>query len=424
MVLFCILLLISLILIGMPIGFVLLITGSIGLYLVSGFDILQSYLSTSAYRSVNNFTFSAIPLFILMAHFISKSKIADDLFDSILKWFGHLPGGAGISTIFGSAGFGALSGSSLAATSVMSQIAVPKMITSKYSPSFASGLVATATGTLAVMIPPSIPLVLYGIQTETSIGKLLIAGIFPGLLLASLLCLTVIFVGIKQKSMTEKYPWKERFLSLKFVWPVVILVFFVIGIIYLGIATPTESAAFGATGALVIGLLARRLKFKDIVDSLLTTIRQTGMIFIIIIGSVIFSYFITLSRIGNDILEFIQASGFPAWTVLLLVILLYLGLGLFMDLLASMLITLPLVFPLITSLGYDPIWFGIIVVLVLEIGLVTPPVGINLFITSQHTGIPVQKVFLGSVPFIGVLLLSILILCFFPQIALYLPSLM
>lgn len=424
MVALCVAILIVLILLGMPIGFVLLITGSVGLYFSSGYDLLQSYLSTTAYRSVNNFTFSAIPLFILMAHFISKSKIADDLFDTVLKWFGHFPGGAGVTTIFASAGFGALSGSSLAATSVMSQIAVPKMIQSRYSDSFASGLVATATGTLAVMIPPSIPLVLYGIQTETSIGKLLMAGIVPGLMLALLLCITVVIVGIKQRSVTEKYPWKERFSSLKTIWPAVILVLFVIGIIYFGIATPTESAAFGAGGALAIGLITKRLNFKDIVDSLLTTIRQTGMIFMIIIGSVIFSYYITLSRIGNDLLELINGSGLSALAVLLLVILLYLILGLFMDLLASMLITLPIVFPLITSLGYDPVWFGIIVVLVLEIGLVTPPVGINLYITSQHTGIPAQKVFAGSIPFIGVLLLSIVILILFPQIALFLPSLM
>lgn len=422
MILACVGLLIVLILVGMPIGFVLLITGSIGLFFTAGPDTLYGYLSTTAYRSVNSFTLSAVPLFILMAHFISKSKIADDLFDSILKWFGHFPGGTGITTVLGSAGFGTLSGSSLAATSVMSQIAVPKMIQSNYSPSFSSGLVATCTGTLAVMIPPSIPLVLYGIQTETSIGKLLIAGILPGLMLAFLLCITVVLVGIKQNSRTEKFNWRERFQSLKRIWTAVILVLVVVGVIYFGIATPTESAAFGAMGALCIGLFTRRLDFKTIAVSLLETIKQSGMIFTIVIGSYLFSYYITLSRIGVTILEGIKASGLPPLGVLALVILLYLVLGLFMDLLASMLITLPLVFPLITALGYDPIWFGIIVVLVLEIGLVTPPVGMNLFITSQHTGIPVHRVFTGSIPFIGVLLLSILILILFPQIALYLPS--
>jgi C4-dicarboxylate transporter DctM subunit len=422
MILTCVVLLIVLILIGMPIGFVLLITGSIGIYFTSGYDSLHGYLATTAYRSVNSFTLSAVPLFILMAHFISKSKIADDLFDSILKWFGHFPGGTGITTVLGSAGFGTLSGSSLAATSVMSQIAVPKMIQSRYSPSFASGLVATCTGTLAVMIPPSIPLVLYGIQTETSIGKLLIAGILPGLMLAFLLCVTVVLVGIKQNSRTEKFGWKERFKSLKKVWTAVILVLIVVGVIYFGIATPTESAAFGAMGALIIGIATRKLDYKTVLESLLETIKQSGMIFTIVIGSYLFSYYITLSRVGVAIIEGIKSSGLPAWGVLLFIILLYLVLGLFMDLLASMLITLPLVFPLITALGYDPVWFGIIVVLVLEIGLVTPPVGMNLFITSQHTGIPIHRVFIGSIPFIGVLLLSILILIFFPQIALYLPS--
>lgn len=424
MVLVCILLLIGLILLGMPIGFVLLITGSLGLYFSTGYDTLQGYLATTAYRSANNFTFSAIPLFILMAHFISKSKIADDLFDTVLKWVGHFPGGTGITTVIGSAGFGTLSGSSLAATSVMSQIAVPKMVQSRYSESFATGLVASCTGTLAVMIPPSIPLVLYGIQTDTAIGKLLMAGILPGLMLALLLCITVVIVGIKQNSKTEKFSWKERFISLKNIWLALILVIIVVSVIYFGIATPTEAAAFGAMGAFIIGLASRKLTSKAILESLLDTIKQTGMIFTIIIGSLLFSYYITLSRVGNDILTSIEASGLPAWGVLFLVILLYLVLGLFMDLLASMLITLPLVFPLITALGYDPVWFGIIVVLVLEIGLVTPPVGMNLFITSQHTGVPIQKVFYGSIPFIGVLLLSILILVLFPQIALYLPSLM
>lgn len=422
MILVCILLLIGLILLGMPIGFVLLITGSLGLYFSTGYDSLQGYLATTAYRSANNFTFSAIPLFILMAHFISKSKIADDLFDTVLKWVGHFPGGTGITTVIGSAGFGTLSGSSLAATSVMSQIAVPKMVQSRYSESFATGLVASCTGTLAVMIPPSIPLVLYGIQTDTAIGKLLMAGILPGLMLALLLCITVVIVGIKQNSKTEKFSWKERFISLKNIWLALILVIIVVSVIYFGIATPTEAAAFGAMGAFIIGLASRKLTSKAILESLLDTIKQTGMIFTIIIGSLLFSYYITLSRVGNDILNSIEASGLPAWGVLFLIILLYLVLGLFMDLLASMLITLPLVFPLITALGYDPVWFGIIVVLVLEIGLVTPPVGMNLFITSQHTGVPIHKVFYGSIPFIGVLLLSILILVLFPQIALYLPS--
>lgn len=410
--------------IGMPIGFVLIFVGATGILFTAGYETLQGILSTTAYRSVNDFTFSAVPLFILMAHFISKSKVADDLFDSVLKWIGHIPGGAGIATVIGSAGFGALSGSSVAATSVMSEIAVPKMIKARYSDSFSSGLVASSTGTLAVMIPPSIPLILYGIQTETSIGKLLIAGILPGLLLALLLCITVLITGIKNNSRTEKYSWKERFSSLKSVGPAILLILFVVYVIYFGVATTTEAAAFGAFGAFIIGLVLRRLKFRDVVDSLLVTIKQTAMIFIIIIGAHLFSYYITLTKVGNKIIEAVAASGLSAPMTLILIIVFYLIIGLFMELVGSMLLTLPLVFPLIVELGYDPIWFGVLVVLVLEIGLVTPPVGMNLFITSQHSGVAVDRVLKGSIPFIFVLLLTVLLLVLFPNIVLFLPSLM
>lgn len=410
--------------IGMPIGFVLIFIGSVGIYLTAGYDTLKGILSTTAYRSVNDFTFSAVPLFILMAHFISKSKVADDLFDSVLKWIGHIPGGAGVATVVGSAGFGALSGSSVAATSVMSEIAVPKMIQSRYTDSFASGLVASSTGTLAVMIPPSIPLILYGIQTETSIGKLLIAGILPGLLLAFLLCITVVIQGIRNNSRTEKHSWKERFRSLKSVGPAILLILFVVYVIYFGVATTTEAAAFGAFGAFIIGLALRRLSFTDITDSLLATIKQTAMIFIIIIGAHIFSYYITMTRVGNTILEAVAASGLSPLMTLLLIIVFYLVIGLFMEVVGSMLLTLPLVFPLIVELGYDPIWFGVLLVLVLEIGLVTPPVGMNLFITSQHSGVAVDRVLKGSIPFIIVLLLTVFLLVLFPNIVLYLPSLM
>ncbi|MBM4763324.1 TRAP transporter large permease [Bacillus sp. B15-48] len=421
MVFLSLILLIGLLLIGMPIGMVLLVTGSIGMITTLGTESLVGFLSVTAYRSVSNYTLVSIPLFILMAHFISKSKVADDFFDCILKWIGHLPGGTGIATVFGSAGFGTLSGSSLAATSVMSQIAVPKMVQSNYSPSFSSGLVASSTGTLAVMIPPSIPLILYGIQTETSIGQLLVAGILPGILLALLLCLTVFIVGIKQNSRTEKFSYKERFKSLIKVIPTVLLVAFVISVIYFGIATPSESAAFGAFGALILGLVYRKLNMKSIMDCLIDTVKQTSMIFIIVVGSYIFSYYITMTRIGVDILTAIKDANLSPYMVLLFVILVYLALGMFMDLFASLLLTLPIVFPLITGLGFDPLWLGVFIVLLLEIGLVTPPVGINLFVTSQQSGVPVEKVFYGSIPFIFVLLLTIVLLIVFPQIVTFLP---
>ncbi|MBO1003247.1 TRAP transporter large permease [Pseudogracilibacillus auburnensis] len=418
----CIALLLLLIFIGMPIGFTLIVVGSIGIFLVGGMTSLTGILSTTPYSSVNGFTLTTIPLFILMANFIAKSNIARDLYQSILKWIGHVPGGVGISTVFASAGFGALSGSSVAATAIMSKICIPELVRAKHKDTFAAGLVASSTGTLSVLIPPSIPLVLYGIQTENSIGKLLISGILPGIMLAILLSIFIVFSSLKLGSRTEASTWKERFVSLKIIWPMIILVFLVLGVIYLGITTSTEAAAFGALGALVIGIILKRLNYAAIKDAFVDAVQQTAMIFTIAVGSYVFSYFITLAGIGQSIMSAISASGYSKWTILALVILFYLIIGLFMDMIGSLLLTLPLVYPIITSLGFDGIWFGVIVVLLLEIGLVTPPVGINLFITSKYTNIPVQKVFLGTLPFIGILLFMILLLTIFPQIVLYLPN--
>ncbi|HWL26411.1 MAG TPA: TRAP transporter large permease, partial [Ureibacillus sp.] len=400
----------------------LIVVGSLGIFLVSGFDTFTGILSSTAYRSVNSFTLTTIPLFILMANFISKSNIAKDLYNCILKWIGHVPGGVGVSTVFASAGFGTLSGSSIAATSIMSKICIPEMTRARYKDTFAAGLVASSTGTLAVLIPPSVPLILYAVQTETSIGHLLMAGVLPGILLAGLLCTFIFITSIKLNTKIEKSSWSERFASLKTIWPMLLLVVFVLAVIYLGIATSTEAAAFGALGALLIGLLIKRLNVKSVIESLKDAVQQTAMIFTIVIGGYIFAYFFTLTGTGQSIISAISDSGLSKWTILFLIIVFYLILGLFMDLIGSMILTLPLVFPIIQALGFDEIWFGVIVVLLLEIGLVTPPVGINLFITSKYSKIPVDRVFYGSVPFIGILLLTILLLVIFPQIVLYLPT--
>lgn len=424
MLLFLIGLLIVLLIIGMPIGFVLIFIGSVGIFITSGFDSLQGILEATAFRTVNNFTYSSIPLFILMAHFIAKSKIADDLFNTILKWVGHRPGGTGIATITGTAGFGALTGTSIAAVAVMSKIAVPKMVESNYSKSLSTGLVASLTGPLACLIPPSIPLIVYGIQTENSIGHLLIAGVIPGLLLAFLACVFVIAVGIKRNSRTEKFPWKERFIALRTVWSALLLILIIVGVIYLGIATPTEAAAFGAFGALFIGVVMKRLNFKDVKDSAIITVKQSSMLFLILIGAQLLTYYVTITRISTEILNWITASSLSALGVLILVIIMYLVLGMFLDVIGSMLLTLPVVYPLIEGLGYDPIWFGVLLVLILEIGMVTPPMGINLYLTSQYSGIPVHTVLKGSIPFIIILLVTVSILVAFPQIALFLPALM
>lgn len=417
-----IIILLLLIAIGMPIAFVLIVTGTIGVYMAAGMDAVYGILSTSLFRSVNSFTLTTIPLFILMALLLERSRIANDLFDCFIKWFGHFPGGAGIATTYASAGFGAVSGSSAAATTVMSNIAVPELRKAGYNERFSTGLVATCTGTLGVLIPPSIPLVLYGVQTETSIGKLLIAGIVPGILLALMLTIYIYIYSIKTNNKLDKVALHEKMAALKKIWSTLILALLVVLFIYLGWGTTSEAAAIGAFGALVIGLAMRRLDAKKIIDAVVETVKQSTMIFSIIIGATVFSYFITLTRVNHTIVNFFTDNFESKWIILAFIILFYLVLGLFMDMIGSLLLTLPIVYPLITALGFDPIWFGVIVVILLEIGLVTPPVGINLFITSKASKVPVEKVFVGAIPFIIIELILILVLILFPKIILFLPN--
>lgn len=421
-ILILLVLLLGLIILGMPIAFVLALVGAVGIWLLTGLDSLMGIMAPTTYSSVNGFSYTTIPLFILMANFLMKSRIAEDFFNAIFTWVGHKPGGSGVATVLASAGFGALSGSSIASVSIMSKIAIPQMIKSNYTDSFSAGLVATTSGTLAALIPPSVPLIVYGIQTETSIGQLLIAGIIPGLILTFLLVVFVIFIAIKNKSTVEKSNWTDRINSLKTIWPFLLLIILVIVSIYGGIGTSTEAGAFGAFGALAIGIMIKRLSFKAVIEALIETVQQTSMIFIILVGSILLSYYVAFSRIGNTIITAVESSGIPNIAILLLIILMYLVLGLFLDLFGSMMLTLPLVFPLIVSLGYDPLWFGIIVVLVLEIGLVTPPVGINLYITSNQSGVSIQKVLKGSMPFIGILLITVILLIIFPGLVMFLPE--
>ena len=237
-----------------------------------------------------------------------------------------------------------------------------------------------------------------------------------------ILSIYLILFSFRMESDANKFTLTERLSSLLVIWPSALLVIFVMAVIYLGVATSTEAAALGAFGSLIIGLILKRLNLKSIIDSLKQTVYQTTMIFTIVIGGYLFSYFITMSGLGNAIVKAISESGFSKWTILLLIILFYLLVGMFMDMVSSMLLTIPIVYPVILNLGFDGIWFGVILVILLEIGLVTPPVGINLYVVSGYSGISLQKVFYGSLPFLGILLLSILILIIFPQIVLYLPS--
>ncbi|MCD6675369.1 MAG: TRAP transporter large permease [Burkholderiaceae bacterium] len=416
----------ALLALGIPVAFSLAIAGSAGLAITSGFDSLFTILSTAPYRTVASFTLTTVPMFILMAELASNGNLAGPLFTLATRWLGHRRGGVGISVVFAGAGFGAVCGSSIAAAAAISRIAVPEMIKVGYARGVAAGIVAVA-GTLAIMIPPSVPLIIYGITTETSIGKLLIAGIIPGILTA-----LVYSVGISAWARgtggtmptLARASWRQRTEALRGIWPFLVLVLLVVVGIYSGVATASEVASLGALGALGICAATRSIDTRGVLRAVERTVLATAMIFTIIIGAMIFGYFLTITQASQALIQSISSSGIPPWSVMLALIVLYLVLGCFLDQIAILLITLPLTFPLVTQLGYDEIWFGIIVVKLVEIGLVTPPLGMNAFVVSGQTGVPLGEVFRGIGMMLTFEFMTLILLLAFPILSTYLPSLM
>lgn len=411
---------------GMPVGFAMGVAGVIGLYFEGGADAVTSIMSNTPFRSVASAALSTVPMFILMAEIVSRANIAQELFAAAQKWLGRAPGGLAIATVIASAGMGAMSGSSVAAAASLSRVTIPEMQRAGYSRRVAAGVV-TVAGTLAIMIPPSIPLVIYGIVTETSTGKLLLAGILPGIMTAVMYSLGII--GWKKTNPGimpdgQAYSWKEKFASLKPLWAFLILGSVVIITLYTGIGTSTEAAAIGAFGAAVITLVSRRVNFRDIYDAALHTAKITAMIFTIIIGAMVVGYFFTLTQVPQTLINAIGSSGIPALAVMALVVLLYLFLGCIMDQVAILLLTLPLIFPLVTELGFDAIWFGIIVTKLSEVGLVTPPVGMNAYVVSATAKVPLDEVFRGTGVMLAFEFVTLMILLAFPIISTYIPSLM
>ncbi|KAB2336217.1 TRAP transporter large permease [Cytobacillus depressus] len=412
---------------GMPIAFSMAISGAVGLILIGGLDLFLGIAQTTPYENAAVFLFTTIPMFILMAELMTASNMTKDLFYASNKWLGHLPGGLGIATVLAGAGLGAISGSSTAAAATLATSAVPEMKKYGYKTHFAMG-VASMSGTLAIMIPPSIVLILYGIITETGVGGLLIAGIIPGILTALGYMVTIYF-WVKRKpdvapKLVEKPSISERFRSLKTVWPALILMTVVIGGIYSGIVTSTEAGAFGAFATIVIALSMRRLTFKNTQNAFQRTLKSTAMIMTIIIGAMIFGYFLTVSQVTQDVIHIIVDSGMSKWLVLTFVVILYLILGVFMDQVAILILTLPFTFPLMISLGFNPIWFGIIVTKTAEIGLVTPPVGMNVFVASGAAGVSTSEGFRGVTRFVIADLIILLILILFPFLSTWLPGMM
>ncbi|MBN9497808.1 MAG: TRAP transporter large permease [Alphaproteobacteria bacterium] len=417
-------LLLVLLMLGMPVAFSLLIAGTVGIHATVGFSGMYSQLSSTAYRSAAESTLAAIPLFILMAELMSKGGMARDVFNAANKFFGKLPGGVSIATVIASAGFAAVSGSSTAAAGSLSAISMPEFRRLGYGLSAATGIIAVA-GTLAVMIPPSIAFLIYGIMTETSIGRLLIAGIIPGLMTAAIYSIGIyIWARLEPQTLPrgEDATRAEKLEALRGIWGFLAIIGLVFFSLYGGVATTTETAAVAAFSTLVYLSLAGRLSPAKVWEALVISIRLSTMMLTIVIGAILFGYFLTITRLPQDLIAAIGASGMAPWMILAMILIVYLILGCLMDQIAILLITLPVTFPLVVALGFDPIWYGVIVVKTVEIGLVTPPVGMNVFVVSAATGVPPSQVFRGTGYMLIFEAITLALLLSFPALSTWLPS--
>jgi C4-dicarboxylate transporter DctM subunit len=421
-----ILLVVLIILLGMgtPIAFGLGFLGAAGILILLDASILYQIAEIAADSGSNLFMLT-LPLFIFMAEVVSFSGIGDDLYTAAHNWLSWLPGGLAISSIATCTGFAAISGSSPATAATVGLVSIPEMIKRGYNRYLAVGSIA-AGGTLGILIPPSITMIIYGIITEVSIGKLFIAGIIPGIILSLILCLAIA-LSVKVKPglapRIEGVSWGQRLSSLKRVWAFLVLAVSIVGSIYAGIATPTESAAIGATFAIIIALLYRRLTFKALHGALLRTVGVTSMIMFLVIGGNVMAFLLSTMTIPQYVTEAVMALNASKWSIMIIVNVILLAMGCLLDPMAIMVISLPIIFPIVTHLGFDPVWFGIVVTINVEMGMITPPVGLNLFILKGSVpGITMKDIVVGSLPFLILLMLGLIIIMLFPSLATWLPG--
>ncbi|MGJ9385037.1 TRAP transporter large permease [Salipaludibacillus sp. CF4.18] len=422
-----IILLLLLIMLNVSVGLSLFLVGFIGVSLLTDWNVGLAQLATASFGMANSYSLSVIPLFILMGMFMSNTGLGQDMFKAVDKWIGHLRGGLAIATIGASSIFAAISGSTNATTATMARIAIPEMDKYKYQSSLSTASVA-AGGTLGILIPPSVILILYGALTSEPIGPLLIAGIVPGLLLALVFMVTInIQVRLKPEiapRSQETSSYKEKMLSLGTIWPFILIFMVSIGGIYFGVFTPTEAGGIGAMGAFIVTIITRRLTWSKFLLSLDDTIRLSVMLFLILIGATIFGRFLALSQIPMELTAYVGSLDVSPFIILAMILLVYLVLGMFMEGIAIMVLTLPIVYPIVTQLGFDGIWFGIIMVMVLNIGVLTPPLGLSIYIISGVVkDVPIDKIFRGVTPMVIVMVFFTILLVVFPEIVLYLPSL-
>jgi tripartite ATP-independent transporter DctM subunit len=418
--------LIILIFARMHIGISMALVGFLGFAYIIGWAPALGLLKTVPYSTLSNQNLSVIPLFILMGAFAFSAGISEDLYSTVHKWLGHFRGGLAMATVAACACFAAISGSSLATAATLGKVAMPEMRKYNYDPALATGSIA-AGGSIGILIPPSVILIIYGIITEQSIGKLFLAGVIPGLLEAVFYIITIMIITRINPLLGPPGPRatrSERVMSLFKVWEVVLLFVVVIGGIYIGVFTPTEAAGVGAFGTFCFTVLRKKLTWETFSTSLLQTAKTTGMLFMVVMGAMILGYFFSVSRLPFELATWVGGLEVNRYVVLLMILATVGLLGCLMDSMAIVLLTVPVFYPMIQHLGFNPIWFGILVVRVTEMGLITPPVGLNVYIIHGITGERMGTIFRGVIPFIIADICEIMLLLAIPEITLFLPNLM
>lgn len=415
-----------LLMLGVPVGFAMAMVGAAGIATVLGPMPALALLGQIPVSNTMSYELSVVPMFILMGTFIARSGIADDLYAACNSFVGHRRGGLAIATILACGGFAAVCGSAIATAATFSKVSYPSMLRYGYHRGLASAAIC-AGGTLGILIPPSVIMVIYGIMTGTDVAKLFIAGIVPGVLAIVLYAITVRILVQRDPAAGPagaRVPWGERLRLLSRVGPVVALFALIMGGLYLGVFTATEAAGIGAFGAFIFSAMRRTLGWRDFLDCAAETARLSASLFLILIGALLFSNLMNFTGFPRALQEFVTGFGVEPYVVIAAICVLYVVLGTFFEELSMILLTVPIFFPIVTALGFDPIWFGIVIVMVVELGLISPPVGMNLFVVQSTLGLPAGLLFRWIVPFVAADVLRLALIVAFPAIVLTLPRLM
>ena len=404
----------------------MIFVGFLGFTFLSDFDAALGVLATVPYSTVSQYVIAVVPLFLLMGAIVSNTGVGGDLYHTGHKWLGRMPGGLAMATICACAGFAAICGSSMATAATVGKVALPEMEKFKYDAKLATGCTASGS-TLGILIPPSLAFIAYGILTEQSIGALFMAGIIPGLLLTSLFILTIFFLTKRNPQIGPVGPttsFRDKVVSLKYTWAIFLLFILVIGGIYLGIFTPGEAGAIGAFGAIIVTAVGGRFSLKNFSKALLEAGQISAMVMLLFIGAMVFMRFLAISKLPFELANFINGLPLHPYIIFSAIVVFYIVLGMFMDVMSAVVLTIPIIFPAATALGFDPIWFGVVTVIIIEMGLITPPVGMNVFVLSSVTDVPLPTIYKGVLPFVVAMIVCIILISVFPQIVLFLPNIM